>query len=75
MAHSGEGRGRVDAEGGPGRGRGSLQLQRPCPSVPLGTKAIPGFLPKAPSAKDLVSLPLLLSCGPRWRLRLSRNRL
>ena len=60
---------------GPGRGRGSLQLQRPCPSVPLGTKAIPGFLPKAPSAKDLVSLPLLLSCGPRWRLRLSRNRL
>ena len=75
MAHSGEGRGRVDAEGGPGRGRGSLQLQRPCPSVPLGTKPIPGFLPKAPSAKDLVSLPLLLSCGPRWRLRLSRNRL
>ena len=51
------------AEGGPGRGRGSLQLQRPCPSVPLGTKPIPGFLQKGPSAKDLVSLPLLLSCG------------
>ena len=60
---------------GPGRGRGSLQLQRPCPSVPLGTKAIPGFLPKAPSAKDLVSLPVLLSCGLRWGLRLSRIRL
>ena len=28
---------------GPGRGRGSLQLQRPCPSVLLRTKQIPGF--------------------------------
>ena len=72
MAHSGEGRGRVDAEGWPGRGRGSLPLQRPRPSVLLGTKPIPGFLPKAASTKDLFSLPLLLSCGLLWWLRLSR---
>ena len=55
---------------GPGRGRGSLQLQRSSPSVLLRTKPILGFLPKALSAKDLVFLPLLLSCGPRWWLRL-----
>ena len=60
---------------GPGRGRGSLLLQRPRPSVLLGTKPIPGFLPKAASTKDLFSLPLLLSCGLLWWLRLSRIRL
>ena len=72
MAHSGEGRGRMDAEGEAGLRKGFTPIPAPCPSVLLRTKPIPGFLPKGLSAKDLVSLPLLLSCGSCWWLRLSR---
>ena len=71
-AHSGEGRGPMDAEAEAGLREGFTPIPAPCPSVLLRTKPIPGFLPKALSAKDLVSLPLLLSCGSPWWLRLSR---
>ena len=62
----------MDAEGEAGLRKGFTPIPAPCPSVLLRTKPIPDFLPKGLSAKDLVSLPLLLSCGSCWWLRLSR---
>ena len=50
MAHSGEGRRRVDAEGGAGPREGFTPTPAPLSFGASTTKPIPGLLPKAPSA-------------------------